>query len=225
MVQKDSLVTLTDPRSPVAEAFRALRTNLEFTQLERPLKSLVVTSAAAEEGKSTVLANLAVTMAQAEKRVILADCDLRRPSLHSLFGLKESPGLTSMLVEGGALSQPPLQATQVDGLQVVTSGPLPPNPPDVLGSRRMDQALAALRERCDILLLDAPPVVAVTDAAILAAKADGVLLVVNAGKTRREHAQKAKELLEQVNARLLGVVLNGVRLDQTTHLYYAQTKR
>lgn len=216
-----SLVTLTDPRSPVAEAFRALRTNLEFSSLDRPLRSLLVTSAAPEEGKSTLLANLAVSIAQAEKQVILADCDLRRPAQHTLFGLKDSPGLTTMLRDGATLSDPPLQDTSVPGLKVLTSGPLPPNPPDVLSSQRMEQALAALLDRCDILLLDAPPIIAVTDAAILAARADAVLLVVNAGKTRREHAQRAKALLEHVNARLLGVVLNGVPLDDAVHLYHS----
>jgi len=143
----DLLVTISNPRSPISEAYRTLRTNLQFISPDKPLQTLLVTSPGPEEGKSTMLANLAVTMAQGEKRVILVDCDLRRPSLHRLFGLTHKKGFTTMMVDDKALNDPPLQETGVAGLQVLASGELPPSPSDLLGSRRMDRVLAALKER------------------------------------------------------------------------------
>jgi len=218
--QLDHLITVADPRSPVSEAYRTLRTNLDFSSLDKPIKTMLVTSAGPEEGKSTVLANLAVTTAQAGRKVILVDCDLRRPTLHNIFNLKNDVGLTTMVVDDAAMESPPLRDTGVEGLQLVSSGPLPPNPSELLGSRRMEEIIAALLERADVVLFDAPPVVAVTDAAVLATKVDGVLLVVNAGGTKRDYARAAKARLEKVNANLLGAVLNNVRFDVSLHRYY-----
>jgi len=223
--RQESLITISNPRSPISEAYRTLRTNLEFSSLDKPLKTMVVTSAGPEEGKSTTLANLAVTLAQAEKRVILVDCDLRRPSQHEIFGLGNAVGLTSMVVDEEAFKNPPLQETPVPNLQLLPSGPLPPNPSELLGSRRMEEIIATLRERAGLVLFDAPPIIAVTDAAVLASKVDGVLLVINAGTTKRDHAQRAKALLEKVNARLVGAVLNNVRMDISLHRYYAEQKQ
>jgi non-specific protein-tyrosine kinase len=217
----DHLITVADPRSPVSEAYRTLRTNLDFSSLDKPIKTMLVTSAGPEEGKSTVLANLAVTTAQTGWKVILVDCDLRRPSLHDIFGLKNDRGLTTMVVNDAAMESPPLQDTDVQGLQLVSSGPLPPNPSELLGSRRMEEIIAALLERADVVLFDAPPVVAVTDAAVLSTKVDGVLLVINAGGTKRDYARAAKARLEKVNANLLGAVLNNVKFDVSLHRYYA----
>ena len=218
----DSLVTLTKPRSPVSEAYRTLRTNLEFSSLDKPVKTMVVTSPGPEEGKSTTLANLAVTLAQAEKEIILVDCDLRRPSQHEIFGVNNGVGLTTMVVDDEAMADPPLQLTSVPGLWLLPSGPLPPNPSELVGSRRMEEILAVLSQRADTVLFDAPPVIAVTDAAVLSSKVDGVLLVINAGGTKRDHAQKAKALLEKVNANLVGAVLNNVKMDTSLHRYYAE---
>jgi capsular exopolysaccharide synthesis family protein len=217
----DRLITVADPRSPVSEAYRTLRTNLDFSSLDKPIKTMLVTSAGPEEGKSTVLANLAVTTAQTGRKVILVDCDLRRPSLHDIFDLKNDRGLTTMVVNDAAMESPPLQDTDVQGLQLVSSGPLPPNPSELLGSRRMEEIIAALLERADVVLFDAPPVVAVTDAAVLSTKVDGVLLVINAGGTKRDYARAAKARLEKVNANLLGAVLNNVKFDVSLHRYYA----
>ncbi len=207
------LITLTDPRNPAAEAYRTLRTNLTFTALDNPIETLLVTSSAPDEDKSTVLANLAVTMAQGERRTILVDADLRRPSLHEIFGVTNDQGLTSMIVEETTLDNPPLLKVGIKNLSLLPSGPLPPNPAGILGSRKMEQVIAALKERADVVLFDAPPVVAVTDAAVLGTKVDGVLLVVRAGRTRREHAQRAKELLERVHVRIVGAVLNDAPRD------------
>ena len=213
MAKQPDLITLTDPRSPAAEAYRTLRTNLTFAALDKPIETLLVTSAAPGEDKSTVLANLAVTMAQGERRTILVDADLRRPCLHEIFGVANDRGLTSMIVEEAALDDPPLIESGVDNLWLMPSGPLPPNPADILGSRRMEEAIAKLKARADIVLFDAPPIVAVTDGAVLGTKVDGVLLVVCAGRTRREHVQRARELLERVHVRIVGAVLNDAPRD------------
>jgi len=220
MSHKPDLITLTNPRSPAAEAYRALRTNLTFAALDKPIETMVVTSSAPGEGKSTTLANLAVTMAQGERRTILADADLRRPSLHEIFGVANSRGLTTMFVEPETLKAPPLVETGVEGLLLLPSGPLPPNPADLLGSHRMEEVIATLHKQADILLFDAPPVVAVTDAAVLGTKVDGVLLVVSAGRTRRDHAQRARELLERVHVRVVGAVLTNAFLDASLGGYY-----
>jgi capsular exopolysaccharide synthesis family protein len=199
------LITLTDPRSPISEAYRQLRTNLSFYGLDEPIRTLLVTSPGPEEGKSTTVANLAVTMAQGGRRTILVDCDLRRPSLHTLFELPSEPGLTNLMV--GECEEPPLLDTGVENLWLLPSGAKPPNPADLLGSKKVDQVIARLLEVADIVLFDAPPVVAVTDAAVLGTRLDGVLLVISAGKTRRDQAERAKEMLEKARARIVGAAL------------------
>lgn len=216
----NELVTISEPRSAVSEAYRTLRTNLDFASLDQACKTLVVTSAGVGEGKSTTLANLAVVSAQAGRRVILVDADLRRPTLHQVFGLDNEQGLTTAMMDESALASPPLQAAGVQGLSVLTSGPLPPNPADLMGSRRMEEVIAALAEQADQVLFDTPPVVAVTDAAVLATKVDGVLLVISAGKTRREYARTAVQRLEQINARLVGTVLTNVQMGTGFSGYY-----
>jgi capsular exopolysaccharide synthesis family protein len=211
------LIALRDPRSPAAEAYRTLRTNIQFSSLDKPLRTLLATSTAPDEGKSTTLANLAVTMAQSEQRVILVDCDLRRPSLHALFDLPNDAGLTSMILSPEDAE--PLQESGVPGLRLLTSGPLPPRPADILGSRRMDAVIARLRDEADIVLFDTPPVVAVTDAAVLATRMDGVLLVFQAGTTSRERARQARQILEKVKANIVGVVLNNAEVEKEYGYY------
>lgn len=217
------LITLTQPRSVAAEAFRTLRTSLEFSSLDRTLRTLVVTSAAPNEGKSTTLANLGITLAQAGRQVALVDADLRRPSLHQVFGLPNTAGLTTMLLDEAAMAKPPFQNGPVAGLRILTSGPLPPNPAELLASRRIEDILARLREEADMVLFDAPPLIAVSDAAVLAARVDGVILVVQAEKTKREHVQRAKTLLERVNAHLVGAVLTDAKLDRSVSYYGSDT--
>ena len=213
-----ALIALRDPRSPAAEAYRTLRTNRQFSSLDKPLHTLLATSSAPDEGKSTTLANLAVTIAQSEQRVILVDCDLRRPTLHALFELPNEAGLTSMILspEDAPI---PLQETGVPGLSLLTSGPLPPRPADILGSRRMEAVIARLRAEADIVLFDTPPVVAVTDAAVLATRVDGVLLVFQAGKTSRDRARQARQILEKVKANIVGVVLNNAEVEKEYGYY------
>ncbi len=214
-----SLITISNPRSPVSEAYRTLRTNLEFSSLDKPIRSMVVTSAAPEEGKSTTLANLAVAIAQAGKKVILVDCDLRRPSLQKIFNARNTVGFTDMMRDDALLKKPPLQETTVPDLRLLVSGTIPPNPAELLASKRMDEVIATLLKNADMVLFDAPPVVAVTDAAVLSSKVDAALLVVSAGKTKRDHAKKAKALLDKVNARLIGTVLNNVKGETSLYQY------
>lgn len=215
-----NLVTVSDPRSAAAEAYRALRTNLSFSSLDDPIHTLIVTTPAPQENKSIVIANLAVIMAQGGNRTLLADCDLRRPALHEIFGVDNSRGLTTMMLDESAMSDPPVQETEIENLWLLPSGPLPPNPADLLGSRRMDAVIAQLTSRMDIVLLDAPPVIAVTDAAVLGSKVDGLLLVVSAGVTRRDHAERAKAMLDKVNIRIVGTVLDNAPADALMGSYY-----
>lgn len=215
-----NLVTVSDPRSAAAEAYRALRTNLSFSSLDHPIRTLVVTTPAPQDNKSMVIANLAVIMAQGGNRTLLVDCDLRRPGLHEIFGADNMQGLTTMMLNEAAMSDPPILRTEIENLFLLPSGPLPPNPADLLGSRRMDAVIQRLVQGTDIVLLDAPPIMAVTDAAVLGSKVDGVLLVIRAGSTRRDHAERAKELLEKVNIRIVGAVLDNAPVDALMGVYY-----
>jgi non-specific protein-tyrosine kinase len=199
-----NLITLTDPHSAAAEAYQSLRTNLEFSSLEHPLHTLLVTGVDNATDKSLAVANLAVVMAQASDRVIVVDGDLRRPQQHELFGVANQKGLTTWLGDAGA---PPLQKTAIEGLHVLPDGPATTNPVALLSTKRLGEALADLCNHAEYILCDAPPVLAVTDAALWASKVDGVILLINAGNTKREHAQRAKALLEKVHARIVGAVL------------------
>lgn len=213
-----SLITLTDPQSPISEAYRTLRTNLSFYNLDKPLQTLVVTSSAVSEDNGESVANLAVTMAQSGRNTLLIDCDLRRPVLHEFFGLSNDDGLTNMILNDA--EKPPLQQTSVENLSLLASGPKPPNPADMLGSKKVDQLIINMTEQFDFVLFNAPPVVAVTDATILGAKVDGVLLIITAGKTRRDHAEKAKEMLEKAHVRVVGVALTNAPKDSSLGDYY-----
>jgi non-specific protein-tyrosine kinase len=202
----------------VSEAYRTLRTNLSFYSLDNPIRSLVVASPAVSEDKGEVAANLAVTMAQSGRKTLLVDCDLGRPFLHTFFDLGNEDGLTNMILNDAAA--PPLQPTNVENLSLLASGPKPPNPADLLGSQKVDQLIETMAGQFDFILFSAPPVVAVTDAVILGAKVDGVLLVVTAGKTRRDHAEKAKDVLEKAHVRLFGVALTNAPKDSSLGDYY-----
>lgn len=214
-----NLITLTDPRSPAAEAYRTLRTNMMFSSVKEPLRTVIVTSPAPEEGKSTALANLAVTMAQGGRSTIIVDADLRRPTQHEIWGVAQEPGLTTLMLEGGT-SALPLVETGVENLRLLPAGPLPPNPADLLGSERMDVIVERLVEEAEIVLFDAPPIVTVTDAVLLSAKLDGVLMVVRAGSTRRDDAEQARNLLERLDVRVVGALLTNAQVDTRKGHYY-----
>ncbi len=207
------LITLSQPRSAASEAYRSLRTNLMFSSVESPIQTLLVTSAAREDQKSVTLANLAVTFAQSGNRTILVDADLRQPKQHEIWNSANDRGLSSMMVEDSAIDKPPLQDTAVDGLKIVCAGELPPNPADLLSGRRMDEIIAALKQRADYVLFDSPPILAATDAALLGIKLDGALLAIRAGETRRDHTTQARRALERVHVRIVGAVLTNAPSD------------
>ena len=217
------LITIRDPRSAAAEAYRTLRTNLMFSSVEKPVGTLLVTSPARGEDKSVVLANLAVSFAQGGHSSILVDSDLRRPVQHETWGLNNERGLTTMMLEDAALADPPLAESGVEGLQILPAGPLPPTPADLLGSQRMTEIIGLLRARASYVFFDSPPVLAVTDAALLGSQLDGVLLVIRAGHTRREHAARAREALERVNVRIVGAVLDNAPRESAATRYTAAT--
>lgn len=198
------LTTLSDPHGASAEAYQSLRTSLEFSRLGQEVTVLLLAAVDGGPDKSHAAANLAVVMAQAGDRVILLDGDLRRPQQHEIFGLTNQQGLSTWLQSGG---DPPLQSTGIEGLQVLPAGPVSGNPVALLSTKRLGERLGALRQRADYVLIDAPPVLAVTDAALWASQADGVVLLVNAGGTKRDDAQRAKTVLEGVQAKVLGAVL------------------
>ena len=210
-VQRDELVVVKEPMSPAAETFRMIRTNLAFMSQDDPLRSIVVTSAMPLEGKTTIASNLAVTLAQFGRSVLLVDSDLRRPRLHRVLEVENQSGL-STLVEGRSSWKASVQPTKVDGLSVLTSGPIPPNPSELLHSEGFARVKAELLEHFDYVLFDSPPMGAVTDAAILAPQVDGVLLVVRAGTSTVHTVAGARKQLHSVSGRLLGAILNDADL-------------
>ena len=216
----DRLITADHPKSPISEAYRVLRTNLQFSSVDKPLKTLLVTSANPIEGKSLTAANMGVVMAQAGHSVIMVDTDLRRPVLHKIFQIPNNEGFTNALLHSNPNRDGYLQTTKVENLRVLTTGPLPPNPSELLGSERMKEFIEHLKTQADVLIFDSPPCLAVTDAAVLSTQVDGVLLVVDAGVTRRGLAKRGVESLRQVGANILGVVLNKLSARRGGYYYY-----
>jgi protein-tyrosine kinase len=212
-----SLIALTDPKSAASEAFRTLRTNIQFAGLDQPCRSIVVTSAGPGEGKTMSVANFGVVVAQAGARVCVIDSDLRRPSLHRLFGVDNARGLTTALVEGLSFAEV-VQPSQIPNLSLLPSGPLPPNPAELVGSHRMRDSLQAATESFDLILCDSPPVMAVGDATALAALCDGVVLVIQVGRTAHDLIRRVADQIEAVKGRILGVLLN--RADPRRDGYY-----
>jgi capsular exopolysaccharide synthesis family protein len=213
------LVAVRSPRSAAAEAYRALRTNLQFSGLDRDVRTVLLTGAGPGDGTTTVLANLGVSLAEAGQRVLLVDCDLRQPRLHLAFGLPLAPGLSNALASNE--SEPAIQATDVAGLSILAGGDPPPNPAEFVASARLSALLDRLRTRFDRILIDSPPAGILTDAVVLAPKVDGVILVVSAGQTRRDLAKRAREQLDTVGAHLLGAVLNRARVERNVGEYFA----
>jgi succinoglycan biosynthesis transport protein ExoP len=212
-------IAKTEPRSPTTEAFRGLRTNLQYSSVDKPLRRLLITSAGPGEGKSTVVANLAIVMAQAGLRVAVVDADLRRPGQHKLLGRPNKFGLSESLIQDTLQLNGALQPVDIANLQLMTTGAVPPNPAELLGSKKMGSLIELVGEQVDRVIIDSPPISAVTDAVVLANQVDGVLLVVEAGKTRSGTVLQAKEQLERVGANLVGVVLNKVPIGRDGYYY------
>ena len=215
------LIAWLRTKAPESEAYRTLRTNIQFSSVDKPIRSLLVTSSSPGEGKSTTTANLAVVLAQTGQRVIAVDTDLRRPVLHKVFGVPNNMGLTTALLGGDtAPIESYLQPTEIDSLSVLTSGPIPPNPSELLGSNRMGHLVERLTEAADIVIFDSPPVLAVTDAAVMGRQVDGVLLVADAGHTREHALAGATAELQKTGTNLLGVALNRLDTRRGGYQYY-----
>ncbi|MCM3135330.1 CpsD/CapB family tyrosine-protein kinase [Paenibacillus polysaccharolyticus] len=208
--ENNSLVTYFNPKSQISEGYRKLRTNIQFSSIDNTIHKIMVASAESGEGKTTTISNLAVTYAQEGKKVLLIDADLRNPSLHRVFSVPNHVGLSSVLSNQYAVEEV-LRDSYIDNLQLFTSGPIPPNPSEMIGSNRMKSLMEKLENQYDVIMFDTPPVLTVTDALIVSSLCDGVLLVVNAGKVKKELVKKTKAHLEHVNARILGVILNNLK--------------
>lgn len=214
-----SLIAYTSPQSISAEQFRAIRTNIEFAQIDRKLKNLLISSSIPAEGKSTVSANLAIVMAQTEKRVLIVDADMRKPTLHRTFKLDNKEGLSTLIANPELKFNQVVQHNAELGLYLLPCGPIPPNPSELLGSARMAAIMNELNQYFDLVIYDTPPITAVSDPQILASRVDGVLLVASYGYVRREEVRQAKEILDNVNANILGYVMNGVPRDESSGYY------
>lgn len=213
----ERLVTIEKPGGVSSEAYRTLRTNLLYSVVDDPPKVVVCTSPNPREGKSTTIANLGIVLAQAGKKTLLLDCDLRRPVLHKVFGLRNLRGVVSVIAEDASLEE--VRQQPLAGLNVVTTGPIPPNPAELLGSRRFAEFLASVREEFDYVLLDAPPMELVSDATILASQGDGVLLVLDAQSTSKGAMRRAIHSMENVGAKVLGTVMNNARASGRGYQY------
>lgn len=215
------LIVHDDPKAVGSEAFRTLRTNLQFTSPDQELKTILLTSVGPGDGKSTVSSNLAIAWAQSGQKVVLVGCDLRKGVLHKVFSIPNTPGLTGHLTGQADLDNVIVNLKQVPNLAIIPAGPIPPNPAELLQSKAMLALIEELKQRYDVVLFDGAPVIAVTDAAVMANKVDGTVLVIRSNEVPKDVALHAKTLLDQANARLLGVVLNGVRpQDQKNFHYY-----
>ncbi|MEW5960544.1 MAG: polysaccharide biosynthesis tyrosine autokinase, partial [Chloroflexota bacterium] len=216
----DKLIAINDVFAPVGEAFRMIRSNIQFSAVDRPIRSIMITSATPNEGKSITVANLGVVMAQAGLRTIIIDADLRRPVQHQIFQIAVPGGLTDLLCTPEAEPGNFLRPTNIDNLRVLTCGAIPPNPSELLGSQRMEQVLVELGGLADILLFDSPPALMVADAAVLSNRVDGVVLVTKVGSTRLSAARQAVLNLRQAGANLLGGVLNQVKSHSSGYYYH-----
>lgn len=215
------LTVIEKPRSIASEAYRTLRTNLGFAGIDQDFRSILISSPSPKDGKSTVTANLGVVMAQAGSRVIIVDCDLRKPVQHHIFKLDNHKGFTNCLMMEASLDKVIQKAIpELGNLDVLTSGPIPPNPAEMLNSQRVREFWPMLLEHYDFVLVDAPPVLAVADAAILASQMDGVIMVTRYGVTRKDQVQQTRETFQKASANLIGVVLNQAKIAGDDYNYY-----
>ncbi|MEG2018452.1 MAG: CpsD/CapB family tyrosine-protein kinase [Clostridium sp.] len=212
------MIVEKEPKSIAAESYRTLRTNIQYSSFDEDYKVIVITSSEPGEGKSTTAGNLAVSLAQSDKNVILIDCDLRKPSLHKKFNLSNTVGLSDVIVEKESVKNVGFKYSK--NLTVLTSGKIPPNPAEMLGSKSMGALIEALKKVFDYVILDTPPVQAVTDAQILSTKADGTIFVVRAEQTKKDSVHNSISLLKKVNANIIGTVLNGLEASTNNYYYY-----
>jgi len=217
--QMRHLITVTNPKSPISEAYRTLRTNISFSAIDEELKVLMVTSAGPGEGKSTTVANLAATYAQSDKRTVLVELDLRKPTVHKIFKLSNRLGISHVLTKQATLEEV-IQDTAIPNLSAITAGMIPPNPSELVGSKALGKIIEQLCELFDQVIIDTPPVLALTDAQLISTHCDGVVLVAEAGKVKRSALLDAKERLEIVKAKIIGVVVNNAKRKARDDYYY-----
>lgn len=214
------IITLNRPKSPISEAYRTLRTNVEFSAIDSKSKTLLITSSSPKEGKTTTAVNLAVSIAQVGKKTLLLDCDLRKPKIHKIFKISnEMGGLSNILIDEIEAEQG-IKETEVPYLYVLPSGKMPPNPSELLSSQKMQQFMEYLKQRFDYIVIDSPPLIVVTDAQIISKYSDACILIVAAGESDRNAVIKAKELLCNVNANLIGIVLNKIDISKGNYYKY-----
>ncbi|WP_144554607.1 CpsD/CapB family tyrosine-protein kinase [Bacillus sp. X1(2014)] len=217
--KEKSLISYINPKSMISEQYRTIRTNIQFSSLEKAYRTLIITSPGFGEGKTTTTANLGVVMAQQGKKILIVDADLRKPMMHFIFKTENTTGLTNVLIQQTSL-QEAIRKTKIEKLDILPSGPIPPNPAELLSSVSMKELMEQALEEYDVILFDSPPVNAVADTQILSNSGDGVVLVVNSGKTKRDSGIKALESLNSAKAKLLGVVLNNKKRKGNQHYYY-----
>jgi len=213
------LVTLHSPKSSASESYRGMRTSILFSSAESPPQAIIITSAGPQEGKTTTTANLAITMAQADSKVIILDCDMRRPQMHKVFGVARDVGISNLLVGSSNLEEAIIHL-KIPNLDIIPCGPIPPNPSEILGSARMTTLLNELRKQYDHILIDSPPSTAVTDTVVLSKSVDGLVMVIRAGDTAREIARNGVVQFESIGAHILGAILNGVDMGKDSYYYY-----
>ncbi|WP_312470557.1 CpsD/CapB family tyrosine-protein kinase [Neobacillus sp.] len=217
------LITAIAPKSPISEQYRTIRTNIQYSSIDEEIRTIMVSSSGPAEGKSTTAANLAVTFAQLGKKVLLVDADLRKPTVHHTFGADNLFGFTTVLTKQRTLVKTVVD-TEEEDLYVLTSGPIPPNPAELLSSKSMQQFMEEAKEHFDYIIMDTPPLLAVADPQIIANQCDGSILVVYSEKTEIDQVKKAKELLEHAHSKLLGVVLNHKEIHKSDYYYYYGAK-
>lgn len=213
------LVVEREPRSPVSEQFRTIRTNITYSNIDNPVKSVLFTSATPSAGKSTVAANVAIAYAQAGKRTLLIDGDLRRPTTHYTFEIQNVRGLSTAIINELPLNEV-IRESQIENLDILTSGPIPPNPSELLSSRKMELFMKMVTENYEMVIVDSPPVLAVTDSQLLSQLTDSTILVTNVADNNRDTIKKAKELMEKADANIIGLVLNNKKMDNNKNSYY-----
>lgn len=220
-----SLITVGDKKSPISEQYRTIRTSIQYAMVDHDLKTLAVTSSGPAEGKSTTAANLAIVFANSGLRVLLVDADLRKPTVSKTFKVINNKGLSTVLVDREETLISAFQPSGVENLELMTSGPKPPNPSELLGSKRMAKVINELKEKFDLVIFDMPPAVVVTDAQVVASQVDGTIIVVRAGISNKEPLRLAKHLLDMVDANIIGAVYNGVsreKFDTYNYYYYGE---
>lgn len=220
-----SLITLNDPHSMEAESYKMFRTNLSYMNIDKENKVILFTSSSSEEGKTTSICNTAVSFAQGGKKVLLIECDLRKARIHTIFDVPQIPGLTNILAEKKRLAEIVTPLEELTNLHILPAGNLPPDPAETLASRAMENLIEQARNEYDVVLIDAPPVLAVTDASILCKAADGVILIVASKECKKTDAKQAHKALEKVGARILGVLLTKAEVRSKSHDYYYGNKQ